>query len=260
MTIARPHAGETLNRVESTTRTKGLCSARASAVDVWESRRSGAGSVVIALAMPPASASVGGGTGGASVPIAEVAPGSSAVRGVEPSRSSAVTASRQEPGFGIVTAATYETRSRPGGRTGMASIGAPLRAPSAERSWTTGRSSGSSMREPSRDRVRMIGDGGPDQTEVETTSTARSPAGALEAGAVPDGAVEAGVGLPPSADGFDADDDGALSIVPRTAVIASDDVPNGNVARRMPDPSTRKTSAVCDIEYSPSPSSAPSRA
>src|SRR3954471_7758777 len=226
MTIARPQAGETLNRVESTTRTKGLCSARASAVDVWESRRSGAGSVVMARAMPPASASVGVRTVGAAVPIAEVVPGSSAVRGVEPSRSSAVTASRQEPGFGIVTAATYETRSRPGGRTGMASTGAPLSAPSAERSWTTGRSSGSSIREPSRDRLRMIGDGGPDQTEVETTSTARSPAGALEAGAVPDGAVEADVGLPRPVDKFGADDD-ALSIVRRTAVIASDDVPKG---------------------------------
>src|SRR3954447_22092520 len=121
MTIARPQAGETLNRVESTTRTNGVCAARASAVEVWESRRSGAGSVVMALAIPPASASVGVRTVGAAVPIAAVVPASSAVRSVGPALPPAVTAARQEPGLGIVTVATYETRSRPGGRTGMAS-------------------------------------------------------------------------------------------------------------------------------------------
>src|SRR6478735_4443010 len=260
MTTARPQAGETLNRVESTTRTNGRWSARASAVDVCDRRRSGAGSVVTARAMPPTSARVGVRTVGAAVPIGGVVPGSSTVSAAEPSRSFAVTSRRHAPGLGIVTAATYEIVSRPGGRTGIASTGAPLRAPVTETSCATGRSVGSSIRAPSADRVRMTGSGRPAQTDVETTSTPSAAAGELVCGGAPDGTVEDGAAVDGVDGGFDWFDGGVPSIVRRTAVIASDDVPNGNVARRIPEPSTRNTSAVCDIEYAPSPASASSRA
>src|SRR4051794_27018943 len=248
MTIARPHAGETLNRVESTTRTNGRCSARASAVDVSESRRSGAGSVVMARGTPATSASVGVRTVGAAVPILGVAPGSSTASGVDPTRSFAFTTSRHAPGVGIARVATYDTRSRPGGRTGIASTAAPVSAPSDETSWTAGRSARSSIRAPSRDKVRITGAGGPAQTDVETTSTARLSGPALEAAGIA-GALDAAVASGGSDAEFDAVPGGVLSIARRTAVIASDEVPKGNVARRIPDASTRKTSAVCDIEY-----------
>ena len=84
MTTARPQAGDTRKRTESTTRTKGLCSARASVVERVDSRRSGAGSVVTARAIPPASARVGVWTAGASPPRAAVAPGSLTVTTASP--------------------------------------------------------------------------------------------------------------------------------------------------------------------------------
>src|SRR4029079_6234798 len=135
-------------------------------------------------------------------------------------------------------------------------------------SWAAGRSVGSSIRAPSADRVRMTGPGRPAQTDVETTSTPSAAADVLVPGRAPDGAVVDAarvVGADGAAVGgvdgaFDRFEGAVPSIVRRTAVIASDDVPNGNVARRIPEASTRHTSAVCDIEYAPSPASAPSRA
>ena len=84
MMIARPQAGETLNFVESTTSTNGWCSASASVVDRCDSRRSGAGSVVTALATPPTSSRVGVWAVGAGAPMAAVVPGSSAVTSALP--------------------------------------------------------------------------------------------------------------------------------------------------------------------------------
>ncbi len=73
------------------------------------------------------------------------------------------------------------------------------------------------------------------------------PSGAL--GALVDEAVGAGgEGRAAVGAAGAVDAPGVASIERSTAVIASDDVPNGNVARRCPVPSTRKTSAVCDIE------------
>ena len=69
MMIARPQAGETRNLVESMTSTNGLPAASASVVDVCDSRRSGAGSVVTARGLPPTSARVGVWAVGAGAPI-----------------------------------------------------------------------------------------------------------------------------------------------------------------------------------------------
>src|SRR5512146_1659031 len=86
MMTARPQAGETRNLVESMTRTNGLPKASASVVDVRDSRRSGAGSVVTARGLPPTSARVGVWAAGADPPIGAVVPGSSALRAAHPAR------------------------------------------------------------------------------------------------------------------------------------------------------------------------------
>ena len=98
------------------------------------------------------------------------------------------------------------------------------------------------MRAPSADRPRITGPGGPDQTADDRTWTSRVEMGALE-GVVLGAAIGVAVG---SAVGSVVAR-GVAATVRSTAVIASDDVPYGNVARRIPAASTRKTSAVCDI-------------
>ena len=102
----------------------------------------------------------------------------------------------------------------------------------------------------------MTGVSGPDQTLLETRSTPRSPAiGAGDAGgaAVGAGVAEAGVGAATDGStgalaGGAPDGGGVSASSSRTAaVIASEPVPNGKRARRLPCASTRKTSAVCAI-------------
>src|SRR4029078_1558315 len=85
--------------------------------------------------------------------------------------------------------------SGPGGRTGIAATGAPLRAPSTDTSWATGRSVGSSIRAPSADRVRMTGPGPPAKTAVERTAPPSAAAGVLVPGRAPDGAVVDGAAV-----------------------------------------------------------------
>src|SRR4051794_20573641 len=142
MTTARPHAGDTRKRTETTTRTKGVCPARASVVERVERRRSGAGSVVTARAIPPASARVGVWTVGACPPRAAVAPGSFTVTTASPRIArpprSAVTTTRHAPGWSIGSVATYETSFTPGGWTADAVTTGPTGAPAMVASWTVG--------------------------------------------------------------------------------------------------------------------------
>ena len=84
----------------------------------------------------------------------------------------------------------------------------------------------SPKRVPSVDKVRITGPPFPDQTEDEVTSTPSAAVGtpvATGVDAVGAGGVAAGV----------------ASTVRRTAIIASDDVPNGKCARIIPAASTR---------------------
>ena len=177
MTTARPQAGDTRKRTESTTRTKGLCAVSASVVERVDRRRSGAGSVVTARAIPPESASVGVWTAGAGPPRAAVAPGSLTVTTASPRivrpPISVATTRRHAPGLSIGSVATYETSFTPGGWMADAVTTGPNGTPAIVASWTVGCRLVSASRLPPTDRARMIGPAGPDQIDVETTSTPR---------------------------------------------------------------------------------------
>src|ERR1035437_9985314 len=113
MIRALPQADVTRNLAESRTSTKAWCAARTSLVDCPYSLRSGIGSVEIWRTSPATSARVGLWMVGAADPSAAEVPGSSAatspipVSAIEPGV--ADTARCHQPGFGMVTVATYET-------------------------------------------------------------------------------------------------------------------------------------------------------
>src|SRR5664279_4252258 len=79
---------------------------------------------------------------GAADPSAAEVPGSRAATSPVPVSASepgvADTARCHQPGFGMVTVATYETVASPGGRTGTAMTGLPTGVPSVPISWTSG--------------------------------------------------------------------------------------------------------------------------
>ena len=182
--------------------------------------------------------------------MAAVVPGSRAVSVAEPATAVPPevvdTWSRHAPGDGIATSATYETVSTPGGWTGTASTGLPAGEPSAFWSCTAGCRLASFNAAPPADSVKMTGLELPDQTDDETTATSSAVGGAavaLEIGAAVGGGA---AGEPAPALG---DDTAVVATTCRmTAVMVGASVPNGNRARSMPFASTRKTSAVCDIE------------
>ena len=104
--------------------------ARASAVDVFESRRSGLGWVVTARTTPPTSSSVGVSMSGARAPMGSEPPGSSAWIVMSPVDSPAVTRSFQAPGEGMSSGATKKCCFAPSGSSADAVTGPPTGVPS----------------------------------------------------------------------------------------------------------------------------------
>ena len=233
ITKALPHADVTRNFVESSTSTNGTWAASASLVDWRYRRRSAIGSVETARTSPPESVSVGVWIVGTAVPIAGVAPLSSAVmsplaptKGTAPA--CAVTLKRYAPGAGMSMLATHEASSSPGGMTPMAATGAPTAVPSSVVNWTVTLADVSSSRPPGPVRLRITGLFVPAQTDDDTTSASSARA---DGGCVADGADAGATG------------EVAAGCVPATsrmtAVMALEPVPYGKWARRPPSASTR---------------------